>query len=693
MSTFTLKSLKTKQFGSRGNLIELCKTGMLMQKMRRLCLGRSLYLILGIAFSIHCIGWGLWYATPRERSNSQVLYLSFRVCNGLSNQRLSIAYAAVLAESLSAHLILPKVQLNGIEHMQGRRTSVPFAKLFDEDVFISTLRKSLRINVSTSPVNRTVVGKTLDCVNERTLSSCLARLDKHVTLLSFGCLFQSGMWNVGHLNNKLNVFNSALSALQPAERLRKVANDLVGSIKLTTRRERYTFLHLRVEEDWLHHCFIWQGGKYEADCVGNVHDIGRIMHTKGISKTAGVYIAFDEVYANAGKMQAFFEGMKMYGYRVFTRKDIMQQSFRFEREEWAFIDHFVGMQSTEMIGNSISTLSALLIAERRMLGLWSSQYNRGRVPLEEYLPMYKVPWIFSLSGSDYDELVKAAVLSAVAHKKLKPYCMALPTANRSILHWLKKHSVVVIEHYPNWADEILAMRNATATGNRIFSHLYDKDEAVLGTYLRIDLPIIHEFMQYEWIMYADTDTFFRKGFLSENVLPNIVSIHMGYESSDHFPMNAGIILANTTFLRDTYEEFLSFIQSHGIISYPGYGPMDQGAINQFYEKEIRSLEPLSSHFNSKPYKRFDPKAGIVHFHGPKPKDYEHFLQQAECKFGDMCFKGVCNGYCMYFCEWYFYSNFSTSFTTTYKFCCHSTSIIRKVACKLGSKGLMMLTGR
>lgn len=58
---------------------------------------------------------------------------------------------------------------------------------------------------------------------------------------------------------------------------------------------------------------------------------------------------------------------------------------------------------------------------------------------------------------------------------------------------------------------------------------------------------------------------------------------------------------------------LPLLQSCALLP-SGYGPLDQGAYNQFYENEIKG-HPISKDFNAKPYQEFRPNARIVHLHG------------------------------------------------------------------------------
>jgi hypothetical protein len=60
---------------------------------------------------------------------------------------------------------------------------------------------------------------------------------------------------------------------------------------------------------------------------------------------------------------------------------------------------------------------------------------------------------------------------------------------------------------------------------------------------------------------------------------------------DEFPYNAGVMLMNLPLLRSTYNDFLDFILGNRHSMYfPGYGPGDQGAINQFYEAYVRKYK-------------------------------------------------------------------------------------------------------
>jgi hypothetical protein len=64
-----------------------------------------------------------------------------------------------------------------------------------------------------------------------------------------------------------------------------------------------------------------------------------------------------------------------------------------DREINALIDYEVALAAHRMIGNSVSTFTALAIFQRRHRGQWAAYYNGGNIPLAEFLPMDPLPWV------------------------------------------------------------------------------------------------------------------------------------------------------------------------------------------------------------------------------------------------------------------------------------------------------------
>eukprot|EP01023_Acetabularia_acetabulum_P017474 TRINITY_DN1872_c0_g1_i14.p3 TRINITY_DN1872_c0_g1~~TRINITY_DN1872_c0_g1_i14.p3 ORF type:complete len:157 (-),score=28.13 TRINITY_DN1872_c0_g1_i14:1113-1583(-) len=133
---------------------------------------------------------------------------------------------------------------------------------------------------------------------------------------------------------------------------------------------------------------------------------------------------------------------------------------------------------------------------------------------------------------------------------------------------------------------------------------------------------------------------------------------MGPEMNDKFPYNAGVALWNNHALRKSHSALINFVlNTSDALYWKDYGPVDQGALNKFYEEDIRSWK-LPTKFNKKPYHLYTEDALVVHFHGPKPHHYLEYLRKGTCGnsvFGKLCEMGIQNGVCFYVVEdWFRY---------------------------------------
>lgn len=315
--------------------------------------------------------------------------------------------------------------------------------------------------------------------------------------------------------------------------------------------------------------------------------------------------------------------------------------------------YFACAHADYFMGNSISTFSAMIIRDRHIHGLWASQYNRGNSELSLFVPGFRIPWVFVARGSDSAqyELMEVAVKSSVAAPNiLVPFCIVHPSElHVRGIQLLQSLGVTLIVHELAWEHSFLD--HVSTFQDKNASHLYDDPESLIGTYTRFDIPIMNELLQYEHFLYTDTDVFFRgpAKYLFLN-LQFPLTISMGYEGSDMFPLNAGIYLASLPFLRDTYDELIDTVFKTTSFSLPGFGPGDQGVLNQLYADELKD-NILHRSWNAAAYKKFLMQSSIVHFQGPKPRDYLNYVTSRECRFADMCKKGLHGGFCKYFTEW------------------------------------------
>lgn len=148
-------------------------------------------------------------------------------------------------------------------------------------------------------------------------------------------------------------------------------------------------------------------------------------------------------------------------------------------------------------------------------------------------------------------------------------------------------------------------------GDERKSHLFKHFGNYLGTWQRIDIP---KFINAEFALLLDCDTIVMAPFTFADFTKKMtksIALSAEMEEDAEQPWNAGVLLMNLPYLRETYDGFLEFIKSHRenepyVIKYRESwffttyveAPSDQGAYLSYYAD---SLEFLSTDFNDKPY--------------------------------------------------------------------------------------------
>ncbi len=293
----------------------------------------------------------------------------------------------------------------------------------------------------------------------------------------------------------------------------------------------------------------------------------------------------------------------------------------------------------------------------------------------------------SSSHSDaFTELARVAVLSALRNTHLRPVYFILggderAGADSAHTQWLRAQGVTVIRHTPKWHDTlIVALAHARAKGlDKRYSHLYSDASKLLGTFLRVDVPLLPALRAYPLVLYADVDTLFvRAVSLSEfgqrepgsgtppmappppsrnehrlppagsrRVPPTVpfpppyftvgteIDPALATDGHGRYRGSAGVMLMNVESLRATHAQFVEWIFKEEHVEsgmhFGSYGPVDQGAYMAFYQRLFPVIKWPS--FNWKPYWGANPSASIVHFNGPKALDYLQHRRQ--------CAAGLC----------------------------------------------------
>lgn len=221
-------------------------------------------------------------------------------------------------------------------------------------------------------------------------------------------------------------------------------------------------------------------------------------------------------------------------------------------------------------------------------------------------------WYFALNAASieidkmYERCVEVAVLSALQHTNLHPHLLfdgqACPFVER-----LQRMGVTVVFHRTSLSDAIMAAAPTDIAWQRI-AH---------GAFLRIDIPQID--LASEFVVYTDCDVMFQHDTDFGQVRPKLFAVAPEFTPGDYTNMNSGVMVMNLPGLRKVASKLDKFIRA-GLPNFPAY---DQGALRQFFDGRY---EPLPEHFNWKPYWGENPKAEIIHFHGPKPPHAREMLQ-------------------------------------------------------------------
>ena len=163
------------------------------------------------------------------------------------------------------------------------------------------------------------------------------------------------------------------------------------------------------------------------------------------------------------------------------------------------------------------------IAARNQSVLLQEMSLLPRASLRAEVPTFPTPLklVFCLhvgtshakSGETQLHMLKVAVLSALDYTSLVLVCVTTAAPNSEIAKWLVARGVRVVHHTPAWAPamrrKVAKIKEAKERDSAFFniSHLYGDPDAMIGTFLRIDLPILG-FLD-EFVLYVDVDVMFR----------------------------------------------------------------------------------------------------------------------------------------------------------------------------------------
>ena len=225
-------------------------------------------------------------------------------------------------------------------------------------------------------------------------------------------------------------------------------------------------------------------------------------------------------------------------------------------------------------------------------------------------------WFFALTEAStafrqYAEMVMVAVHTAARRTSLVPHCI-YDGGENEFTEWLTKRSVRIVQHRSFVADQLAAL--GERKGN---PHL---GAALAGAFSRVELPdLVATLGSPDRILYTDCDVMFLDEVAPELEANACEQFAVAPESvqDDYVNMNTGVMLMNTTALRESLPAFRQYIlENLEVLERESW---DEAAYRWFYRTASGpTWDRLRPELNWKPYWGEPDGAKIVHFHGPKP---------------------------------------------------------------------------
>jgi len=127
-------------------------------------------------------------------------------------------------------------------------------------------------------------------------------------------------------------------------------------------------LHLRIEQDWLDHCKVWEhipDGIIRDNCYSNTENIDITLLTSGIPIGSVVYVAGAFTKSQALAFPVFKKLSESYSLLFKdTLLKLDSKDLHSHRELYAAIDYSICEKVDVFVGNSVSTFSAMLLLSR-----------------------------------------------------------------------------------------------------------------------------------------------------------------------------------------------------------------------------------------------------------------------------------------------------------------------------------------
>lgn len=316
------------------------------------------------------------------------LTLRFSVCNGLTNQRISLLYGIMLALRTGRVPVLPDLIPDGTQSTDARvdpssGNVQAFSAIYDLPHFLSSLQAAgiPIVLPSAAPPVSLYQNVTVEQLGWDTYGSLSSSKYASIPHLAMDC----PLWKVplsAITQEELPLLWAVLRAFTPTAEIthvvhgairaithRKVAASsssttsgstasgsrslqLGGSSSSSAGKHLYNMVHLRLEQDWAAHCAKWgsiKDGFVRDNCMNNTMDIQVSLQLFGYLPEIPLYIGSYWEGADPAVVDLVLARIRAAGYTVVRLSDVLQTVHGVPREQLALIEYELAMRAHRLV--------------------------------------------------------------------------------------------------------------------------------------------------------------------------------------------------------------------------------------------------------------------------------------------------------------------------------------------------------
>ncbi len=255
----------------------------------------------------------------------------------------------------------------------------------------------------------------------------------------------------------------------------------------------------------------------------------------------------------------------------------------------------------------------------------------GDRPSPEPAPPTGAKWYFAITRATLDadpdqgfrDCIRVAVASARRLTSLRPH-MIYDGPEDDFTAEMRASGVTVIFHRLSFHD---ALRRAQEQQKPEWP---DYMRTAEGAFMRLEIGLLEQ--EESHVLYTDCDVMFEADVSIDHLRPGLFAIAPQFDPGSFYDdINCGVMILNVERMRRDREALIEFMCDN-FARVAGY---DQELLQLYYKNR---WDPLSPTYNWKPHWGAQPRARIVHFHGPKPAAAGRLLQDREYRRDDPVFQ-------------------------------------------------------